>query len=160
MPTGRGPGVRFPPPLLFLTGYGAGLLLHRELPLPVAGAEPTDGYAVWRMLGWVLVAGGLVLALSAVAAFRRARTSIFPNRPASALVVSGPYRFTRNPMYLSLTLLYLGGVLLANTLWPALLLPVVLVVLYLAVIRREERYLAAEFSDAYTTYRARVRRWL
>jgi protein-S-isoprenylcysteine O-methyltransferase Ste14 len=160
LPTERGPGVRFPPPLLFVAGFGVGLLSHREIPLPIAGMEPGGGYAIRYALGWVLVTAGALLALAAIAAFRRARTNILPNRPASALVVSGPYRFTRNPMYLGLTLLYLGGMFLANTWWPALLLPLVLAALYLAVIRREERYLAAEFGDAYAAYRARVRRWL
>jgi len=149
--------VRFPPPLLFVAGYGVGLLLHRAIPLPVAG---TAGIARWRTVGWVLLAGGLLLALSATVTFRRARTSIIPNRPASTLVTTGPYRFTRNPMYLSLTLLYVAGALLANTLWPLPLLPLVLVVLYVAVVRREERYLAEEFGEAYAGYRARVRRWL
>jgi protein-S-isoprenylcysteine O-methyltransferase Ste14 len=143
-----------------VAGFGASLLSHREIPLPIAGTEAGDGYGIWRALGWLLVTAGGILALAALAAFRRARTNILPNRPASALVVSGPYRFTRNPMYLSLTLLYLGGMFLANTWWPVLLLPPVLAALYWAVIRREERYLAAEFGDAYAAYRTRVRRWL
>jgi protein-S-isoprenylcysteine O-methyltransferase Ste14 len=116
--------------------------------------------ALWRALGWVVIAGGLVLALSAVATFRRARTSMIPNRPATVLVTSGPYRFSRNPMYVSLILLYTGAALLANTWWPLALLPLVLLALYRSVIVREERYLAEAFAETYAQYRSRVRRWL
>jgi protein-S-isoprenylcysteine O-methyltransferase Ste14 len=153
----RGPGVRFPPPLLFVTGYVVALLLQRAIPWPIAGPGTV---LLCRVAGWVLLAGALVVALSALATFHRARTGIIPNRPATTLVTTGPYRFTRNPMYLSLTMVYVAGALLANTWWPLPLLPPVLVALYLLVVRREERYLAATFGERYAEYRARVRRWL
>lgn len=73
--------------------------------------------------------------------------------------MSGPYRFTRNPMYLSMTMIYLGITLLTNMLWPLLLLPFVIVVLQAAVIRREEKYLKEAFGEAYEAYCNRVRRW-
>jgi protein-S-isoprenylcysteine O-methyltransferase Ste14 len=92
--------------------------------------------------------------------FKRARTAIIPNRSASAIVTTGPYRFTRNPMYAGLTLAYVGGALLIGTAWTLLLLPVVIAVLYRRVIRREEAYLDAAFPDVYAAYRGRVRRWL
>jgi len=83
-----------------------------------------------------------------------------PNQPASTLVLHGPYRYSRNPMYVSLTLLYLGLVLVTRTWWAFPLLPLVLLVLYRAVIAREERYLTTEFGEAYTDYTRRVRRWI
>ncbi|HEX6629907.1 MAG TPA: isoprenylcysteine carboxylmethyltransferase family protein, partial [Gemmatimonadaceae bacterium] len=83
-----------------------------------------------------------------------------PNRPATRLATGGPYRLTRNPMYVSLAALYLGVALFANSWWPVALLPLVLLVVDRAVIAREERYLAAAFPDEYAAYRARVRRWL
>ena len=149
-------GVRFPPPFIFAGGFLAGWLLHRWWPLALC---PT-GSAIRPPLGWGLLATGLALSFSGVATFLRARTAVIPHHPASRLVTSGPYRFTRNPMYLGLTLAYLGGTVLVNSVWPLLLLPLVLLVLTVAVIRREERYLAAAFADEYAAYRRRVRRWL
>ena len=80
--------------------------------------------------------------------FWRARTAIIPHRPASRLVRHGPYRFTRNPMYVGLTGLYTGLALIFNVGWPLVLLPLVLVVLWGVVIQREERYLRAAFGKS------------
>lgn len=150
------PGVRYPPPLLFVAGLVVGWLLHRAFPLPSGGWSGTAS----RVLGWSAILAGGLLAVWAIASFRRARTSILPHRPASMLVLGGPYRHTRNPMYLALTLLYIGATVIIGTLWSFLLLPLVLVMLYRSVIRREERYLAAAFGAEYEAYRARVRRWI
>jgi protein-S-isoprenylcysteine O-methyltransferase Ste14 len=92
--------------------------------------------------------------------FWRAGTTLMPNRPASRLVVEGPYRFSRNPMYLGLTTLYLGVALMLNSVWVLALLPGVLLLLQTGVIRREERYLEGAFGPGYQAYRTRVRRWL
>lgn len=151
------PGVHFPPPLLFALGALAGWLLHRALPLPLVTPRARPAGA---LVGWLLVALWAGWSAWAVATFLRARTAIIPNRPASALVTHGPYRLSRNPMYLGLTLLYLGVTLLVNSVWPILFLPLVLVTLHLTVILREERYLASAFGTAYHEYRRRVRRWL
>jgi len=112
------------------------------------------------MLGWALIGAGVLLALSAVSRFFRARTHLIPNRPATALVVAGPYRFTRNPMYVSLTAVYLGGCVLMQSVWALALLPVVLVVIYRKVIAPEEAYLERRFGGEYVQYKMRVRRWL
>lgn len=149
-------GVRFPPPFIFAGGFLAGWLLHRWWPLALWSA----GSPVRPPLGWGLLIAGLAISFSGVATFLHARTAVIPHHPASRLVTSGPYRFTRNPMYLGLTLAYTGGTVLVNSAWPLLLLPLVLSVLTIAVIRREERYLAAAFADEYAAYRRRVRRWL
>lgn len=151
------PGVRFPPPLLFVLGLAAGWLLHREYPLPLLGGAVRSVAAI---LGWSSILLWAVLTAWAITSFRRAHTAIIPNRPATMLVHEGPYRFTRNPMYLAFILLYLGVSLLINSFWTLLLLPLVLFILYTAVIRREERYLTAAFGPAYDEYRTRVRRWL
>ena len=157
MPPPPHPGVHFPPPLLFVLGLGVGWLLHRAWPLLLLPA----GYrAAGLVLGWTGVLLWAGLTAWAMATFRRARTAIFPNRPATGVVREGPYRFTRNPMYLAMVLLYVGVSLLMNSGWALLLLPLVLALLYVSVIRREERYLAAAFGAEYEAYRARVRRWL
>ena len=91
---------------------------------------------------------------------KRAGTNIRPDQPTLALVFDGPFRFTRNPLYMALTGLYLGITLLVNALWPLLFLIPVLGVLRWGVVAREERYLEAKFGEPYRTYKARVRRWI
>jgi len=102
----------------------------------------------------------LALFVGALTAFRRARTTLIPNRPATAFVTRGPYGFTRNPMYLSLVALYIAAALWLNSWWALVLLPVVVIIIDRAVIAREERYLGSAFPAEYSAYRARVRRWL
>jgi protein-S-isoprenylcysteine O-methyltransferase Ste14 len=147
-------GVAVPPPLVYALGFGIGYALDRLRPAPLGmGGART-------LLGWLFVAAGVALAASAIVLFRRAGTSPVPIQPTTALVVRGPYRFTRNPMYIGLAALYAGIALLVNSVWPLLLLPVVLVVIRWWVIAREEAYLGRKFGDAYRAYTTRVRRWL
>ena len=111
--------------------------------------------------GFVVVAMGIAIGLAGVYSFRKADTTVLPaGRPTTTIVVSGPYRFTRNPMYVAMSCAYIGLSLLLNNVWALLLLPVVVAVVDRLVIRREERYLAAKFGDPYREYCARVRRWL
>jgi protein-S-isoprenylcysteine O-methyltransferase Ste14 len=92
--------------------------------------------------------------------FRRERTTLIPNRPATALATDGIYSRTRNPMYLSLAILYIGVTLMLDSWWPILIEPLVLVVVDRLVIAREERYLMHAFPHIYDEYRRRVRRWI
>jgi protein-S-isoprenylcysteine O-methyltransferase Ste14 len=151
------PGVVFPPPLLYFLGFGFGWLLHRAWPLHVVLGGPTP---MTLTAGWVCVALGLAFMLWGAATFFRHRTAILPMRPAARLVTVGPYRYSRNPMYVGLTAAYVGLILLANILWPFVLLPLVLLALTYAVIQREERYLSGAFDSEYRAYSARVRRWM
>ena len=154
----RHPGVRFPPPFLYAAGFLAGLALERwAVRLPLAGPALRPAFVV---AGWLGIILGLALAGWGLATFFRARTAIVPIRPASRMVASGPYRFSRNPMYTGLAVLYTGLALLLNVIWPLLLLPAVLAAVYLLVIRREERYLMAAFGNEYAEYCRNVRRWL
>src|SRR5690606_34163874 len=149
-------GIHYPPPLIYVAGLGAGWLLQRWRSLPITPEDSPFGLAIGGMgvLIW------LVIFASALVAFRRQRTTLIPNQPAAALVTRGPYRFTRNPMYVSLVALYLGVSFLGNSWWPLFLLPIVVIVVDRAVIAREERYLASAFPAEYNAYAARVRRWL
>jgi protein-S-isoprenylcysteine O-methyltransferase Ste14 len=149
-------GVHFPPPLLYVAGLAAGWGLDRWRALPMT----PDASAAREVAGLVGLLIWLALFLSALATFRRARTTLIPNHPAAALVTRGPYRITRNPMYVSLVALYLGVTLLMNSWWPLLFLPVVVILIDRMVIAREERYLASAFPIEYAAYRKRVRRWL
>ena len=146
-------GVVAPPPLLYAVPLAAGLVVQHYRPQPVLPS------AAGRVLGIGFVGLGFI-AFAAVAAFRRAGTSPNPWKPVSALVVSGPYRWTRNPMYVGLTLWYLGITAWVNALWPLLALPMALLTMHYGVIRREEAYLERQFGEEYRRYKATVRRWL
>ena len=150
-------GVRLPPPLLFIAGLAVGFGIKKVSPLPIL---PVTLGVVTSVLGWVFVALALLLVISALLTFRSVGTSPNPTAPTRALALRGPYGITRNPMYLGLALLSAGICLVANALWPLLLLPAVLLILQRKVIDREERYLEAKFGREYLDYKARVRRWL
>lgn len=153
-PVKNHPDVRVPPPLLYFSVLGIGLLLQQAAPLPVI--PPSAGHP----LAIACAAGFVVLVAWGVSSFRRARTSLVPIRPATALITDGPFRFTRNPLYLSLALLYLGIALWLGVVWPVVLLPALILLVQQIVILREEAYLEGRFGEAYRAYRARVRRWL
>lgn len=151
------PGIPFPPPLVFVAALALGFLIHRFVPVPIV---PPANRIVVNRVGWALVVASAVISLPALIAFRRARTSIIPHRPATAVVDTGPYRWTRNPMYLGLTVLSAGVACVFNALWPLLLVPVAVLVTDRYTIAREERYLERAFGDAYRAYCRRVRRWV
>ncbi len=146
-----------PPPLLFLLAYIAGEALHYFAPCPLNRIISNRvGYAVGTLLLFV----GIVVVVSSVATFKAARTTVVPYGRAARLVSWGPFRFTRNPMYVGVTLAYLGVAALRMALWPVLLLPLVLVTLNYLVIPQEEFLLREMFGVEYDRYCARVRRWL
>jgi len=153
----HGPGVWCPPPFLFAGGFLVAWLLDRWLMFEIDGRGPG---ALQTAVGAVLLAGGLSLMGWALVTFARARTAIIPHRPARVLVQEGPYRFTRNPMYVGLTAAYLGLAFALNAAWPLVMLPIVLLALVRLVVRREERYLVRKFGDVYADYGRHVRRWL
>ena len=148
------PGVRFPPPLIYASAVIAGLLLERSRSLPIGAG------VVRPALAWLLFAGFLFLMGSSVGTFRRKRTSFLPFRPATTLVVAGPYRYTRNPMYVAAALLTVAFGLWLNTWWPIILLIPALVIVRHYVIDREESYMRRRFGAEYDLYTKQVRRWL
>jgi protein-S-isoprenylcysteine O-methyltransferase Ste14 len=111
-------------------------------------------------VGAVVFAMGATIAGWGLLIFRRARTTTVPGRTSAALVTWGPYRITRNPMYVGLTLAYLGEAGILKQVWPVILLPVVLAYLNWIVIPLEEARLTEGFQGDYERYRARVRRWI
>ncbi len=153
-PTVDSPGVIVFPPLLALATILIGVGAHYLQPVPISPRLPL------RAIGAVLALAGPSIALSARAQMVRAGTNVNPSLPATAIVTGGPYRFTRNPMYLSLCLLNLGIGLLLCDLTPAVLTIPLAAILNFGVIAREERYLERKFGDEYSAYRGRVRRWL
>ena len=152
----RNAGVHFPPPLIYVVGFVIGWLTNRLSPAPLPSYSPQLRYVVIALLllAWV------ALMLGAFLQFLRAHTAIIPNHAASTIVTSGPYRVTRNPMYVGLAALYLAIAVFYGSWWPiVLLVPVLLIVRY-AVIAREEQYLRSAFPVEYSAYCNRVRRWL
>jgi protein-S-isoprenylcysteine O-methyltransferase Ste14 len=148
------PGVIARPPLILFACIALGLALDWLMP---AAFLPS---AVQYTAGGVLIALALTLAVAAFAYFARAGTNIPTYRPSTALVVVGPYRLSRNPIYVAMILLVLGiGVTIDSVAIVALAVPFAVVLRY-GVIAREERYLEAKFRDSYRAYRARVRRWI
>ncbi len=153
------PGVKFPPPFLFVGALGVAWLLESRVGRFrfVTGGESTSALDT---AGGILMAAGVALILWGMLTFVRARTAILPIKPASRIVDTGPYRLTRNPMYTGMALAYLGAMLLLNWGWALVVFPVVLILLYRFVISREEAYLTAAFGEEYLAYCRKVRRWI
>lgn len=147
-------GVVAPPPLIFLGGLAIGFALEALLP---GSSVPA---AVQWIGGAVLVIAGLVLLAGFERAFKKRDTAVEPWEPTTAIVTDGPYRFSRNPGYLGMALVYVGIALLAGALWVLAPLPLVLLVVDRGVIAREERYLERKFGQEYLAYRSGVRRWV
>lgn len=150
----HGPGIRIPPPVIYVASFLVGLLAE----LAAASPEPP----VWLRVAGALAGVTLLLLLDSAAMlrFRRCQTPFNPARPAAALVTDGPYRLTRNPMYLGMACAYAGIALAVGALWSLALLPLVLLIVDRFIIPREEKHLAASFGAEYEHYRRRVRRWL
>lgn len=148
------PGVIARPPLIYggtalicgaIEYVSPTTFLPQGLPLP---------------LGLALIGAGIVVMALAMRAFRAAGTNVPTPLPAITVVTTGPYRFTRNPIYVGMTLIYVGIAAAADSLWLLAGLVPLLLVIELGVIRHEERYLARKFGVRYDEYRARVRRWI
>jgi protein-S-isoprenylcysteine O-methyltransferase Ste14 len=162
------PGVIAPPPLIFLgflfVGWG----------LAWTGARPEvveAGYSwlaaglgleieVRRGVAMSLIIGGLLLDGMAAGLFRRRGTAVEPWKPSTVLIHEGPYRFSRNPIYVGFAITYAGLAIAMDSFVALLLLSPCLLMIDRFVIQREERYLAAKFGADYEAYRQKVRRWL
>lgn len=133
----------------------AGLLLSAAVGDPV-GLDGTN----LRWAGWVLVAAFVLWNGWTLAVMRSNRTAVLPGGATRLVLRSGPFRLSRNPLYLGLIVLDVGLALLARSLWALVLVPVGVVALWWGAIRPEERYLAEKFGAEYDAYRAKARRWL
>ncbi|MFN8179720.1 MAG: isoprenylcysteine carboxylmethyltransferase family protein [bacterium] len=142
------------PPALFLGAMVVGLLLHWRQPIHPLPSWPARG------IGAALFIGSAVLAQWGKRLMIRAGTNVRPDEPTTAIVTEGPFRYSRNPLYVATVGVYLGVALLVNGLWPVVLVVPAILVLQWGVITREERYLAAKFGEPYLAYKKRVRRWL
>jgi protein-S-isoprenylcysteine O-methyltransferase Ste14 len=148
------PGVIAFPPALYGFTLAIGLVISFIFPvsfLPRPISLPIAAIAM-IVAGW--------FSTSAFRTMARAQTAIDPAKPATAIVSDGVFRFSRNPLYLSLTLLYIGVSLFFNAVWALLLLLPLLAIVQIGVIEREEKYLERKFGDEYLRYKVQVRRWI
>jgi len=141
-----------PPPLIFLSGLLVGGLINNFYPaefLPKILAIAA---------GTALTATGLIIVLTAISQMRRAETNVEPWKPTTAILDTGLYAFSRNPIYLAMILIYIGIACLFNSIWFLPLLVPILLIVHFGVILREEKYLERKFGDEYLNYKNHVRR--
>jgi protein-S-isoprenylcysteine O-methyltransferase Ste14 len=141
------------PPLVYIGAIALGLTIHALWPVHFVRAF------LGTSVGVVLILVAIALFLSAVRTFRAAGTPVPGNRPTATIVRTGPYRFSRNPIYLAFSLLQLGLALWVNALGLLITLVPAIALMSFVVIPREERYLDARFPSQYVPYKASVRRW-
>jgi len=147
--------VMIRPPIAWAVAVLAGLALNWLMPLPFV---PAAMLASW--LGAMVFALAVALSVWAITTITRAGSNVPTNRPTTTIVAAGPYRFSRNPIYIAMVLGLIGPAIALDSLWLLLtLVPFALVIRY-GVVAREEVYLERKFGDDYRRYRARVRRWL
>ena len=148
------PGVIAAPPIVFAASILAGVLIDLVWPIALLA----DDWQYW--IGGLLLAAGFVLVMACVTLFSRAGTNVPTYRPTTALVTDGPYRVSRNPIYVALFLAYAGIGVMADNGWMLALGVPLFIVMNIGVIAREERYLERKFGAAYLAYKSRVRRWI
>lgn len=153
----KGPGVVVPPTLLFVAGFAVGLWWNRADPWLL---QASGDQGLRLVAGIVIASAGAAVFWTGLWTFARLRTGIMLQKAATRVVTTGPYRWSRNPQYVAFVLLYFGVSLLANSVWPLILLPAVVGALHWLVIRREESYMYRTFREEYQAYCQRVHRWL
>ena len=142
------------PPLIYGAAFAIGLILHVIYPMAFLPQQAT----VW--VGVALCVVSSVIVGSALSALAHAKIPFDPRKPSIAIVTDGAFRYSRNPMYVAMTLLYLGIASLVNTLWLVLFLVPLIMVIQRGIVAREERYLERKFGDEYLRYKRQVRRWV
>lgn len=140
------------PPRVYLAALVTGVLLQLAAPLPFLPRPMAAGA--------ILAIAAIALLWYSVALFRAAGTPVPARKPTTAIVRTGPYRFSRNPIYLAYSLFQLGIAIWMNSLWLLATLAVAIALMHFIVIRREEQYLERRFGLEYLRYKASVRRWV
>jgi protein-S-isoprenylcysteine O-methyltransferase Ste14 len=156
MATQETSGVKIFPPLIHVGAIAIGFLIEWAVPVRIGAS----GFGIVRIAGCILLAIAIALIASAAKTMFGAGTTPNPTRPSSVLVTNGPFRFTRNPMYLAWELICIGVGLVASTLWPIVMAVPAAIVTRRLVIDKEERYLDRKFGATYLDYKSRVRRWV
>jgi len=143
------------PPVIYLIPLVIGLIIEYFLPFRILSNQETA-----EVIGWPLVVASILLGAWAMKTMRGAGESEDFREPTNKIVTAGPYAFTRNPMYVSLNMLYVGIAFLVNTAWLILFWPFAFAFMYYKVILREEEYLEKKLGKEYSRYKSKVRRYL
>jgi len=148
------PDVHFPPPVLFAVFIALGWGLQTLIALPNF-TMPFHGF-----LGGEFIVAGLGIVVWSATEFKRHKTTIMPHKASSAIISSGPFKYSRNPIYFAFSMIQLGAAILLTNLWILLLLIPALLIMSKFVIEREEAFLTQEFGQPYIDYKKQVRRWI
>jgi protein-S-isoprenylcysteine O-methyltransferase Ste14 len=147
--------VRVPPPLVFLGSIAAGVALARLVRAPLPGSRLAQ-----KLAGFTLAVAGVSLGAQAFSLFKKSGQEPEPWKPSPSLIAEGPYRFSRNPMYVAMTTLQAGIGVAMNNAWVTLLAPLSLAIVHHTAVLPEEAYLEEKFGDDYTRLKASVPRYL
>jgi protein-S-isoprenylcysteine O-methyltransferase Ste14 len=150
------PGVLIPPPLLYAAIFFLAILLQKIFPL----GNTFFNTAASNIIGAVFITVSLFFIFPALLRFLKSKNTLITVKPAHSLQAQGIYSISRNPMYLGLLLVYTGLSFILGNWWNLVLIPVLIFIVQGYVIKREEKYLARRFGQAYIDYTSRVRRWL
>ncbi|MCW3117067.1 MAG: isoprenylcysteine carboxylmethyltransferase family protein [Chitinophagaceae bacterium] len=156
MKTKDHPGVYIPPPLIYVAVFFFSVLLQKLFPLKGIGLNSEKTL----IIGWILILLSLLLTFPALWRFLVSKNSLIPIKSANSLQTEGIYSFTRNPMYLGLIVLYTGVAFLKGNDWTFILIPLLIIIVQLYVIRKEENYLQRVFGEKFNDYVKKVRRWI
>ncbi len=140
--------------MVFLSALAVGLFLSWLIPLPQFSSVSL------KVTGIILGVLGSTVGFWGLYTFRRAGTNVRPSLPVNALVTSGPFRYSRNPFYVGMTVIYVGITLYAGFLWLFVTLVPALLMVHWRIVRREEQFLESRFGEDYRAYKARVHRWI
>ena len=151
------PGVYVPPPLVYAACFLLSFLLQGYFTIRSAFFFHSKAANV---IGMIIIIFGLLLAIPALRQFFKTKNTIVLIKPANSLQTTGIYSRTRNPMYLSLLLIYLGMAFIFGNWWTLILVPLLFILVTYRIIMPEERYLGRAFGEEYVAYKSRVRRWL
>lgn len=150
------PGVYIPPPIFFITTFVAAVFIQRWLPINWGFFDSKLANAIGVFILFI----GFLFVIPALYRFAKSKNTVITVKPANTLQTSGIYAISRNPMYVSLLLLYLGFTCIIGNWWNIILAPILVLVVQEYIIKREERYLDQRFGQAFKNYKLRVRRWI
>jgi protein-S-isoprenylcysteine O-methyltransferase Ste14 len=150
------PGVYIPPPLIYAAIFMVSLLFQKYSPLDNVFFQSFTS----RILGIILIFIGFFINIPALVQFLKSKNTVVTIKPARSLQTSGIYAITRNPMYISLALFYIGLAFLVGNWWTIVFFPVLLLIVQEYVIKHEEKYLESAFGQEYLQYKSKVRRWV
>lgn len=152
----KGPGVYIPPPLFYVLSFIAAFVIQKKITIP---SQLFQTKAI-KVTGVLLLISALFFLVSSLRQFFRTNNTVILIKPATSLQTTGIYAITRNPMYVGLAIVYLGITCFIGNWWNIIFFPLLILIVQEYVIKREEKYLEAEFGKQYNEYKNKVRRWL